>query len=978
MGGGKNRLRELERKLEEADSRIRKLEHALDESENRFHLLFDGIEDMVLLFPILPDGTRGTFIEVNEAACSGLGYSRDELLTMSVADIDAPHIQPRIPPVDQRFFSQNTALFEIVHVAKDGRHIPVEVSARKFDYNGKPTVLAICRDISERKKIEGVREKVLGELEILVEKRTAKLEESRRIQDLLFEILNQSNQVNSVEDLLESVHALLQTEMEARNLYVALIDEEKDTLEFIYYEDEAQENWPIILDISDPENHRLSLLPIRENKAILLGRQELERSVREDGLVLAWQMPETWLGVPLRVRGKAIGTLVVQHYEKPDAYSEFDVKLMAACSEQVAIAIERRRHEDVALTSKDIVHNIPAGLFIYKYEVPGKLYLEHVNPEAERLTGVTLARNRGKEFSELWPAAVNREISDFFLTPPQSGEGYASEEFFYEDEHVKGVFKVRTFSLPGSRLGVAFEDITERKRAEAVIRESEEQYRTFFESSPSVMFMIDVETLNIWDANPAAASFYGYSREQLQKMHLTEINPMSHEELRERVGKVFNGKKKQFLLQHRLASGELCDVEIFTGPVEIRGRKLLFSIVHDITERKKAESALESAKEQAESASKAKNEFLATMSHEIRTPLNGLLGMLQLVNTPDLNEEQREYIETAIFSGNGLLRILSDVLDFSAIEAGKLQILESEFSMSAVVQPVISSLGRDAAEKGLELIAELAPETEGLFMGDATRIRQVLYNLVANSIKYSESGTIRLEVHPLRRDVEGGWIDVLFHVEDTGIGIPDDKLQYVLQSFTQVDGSYSRKYGGAGLGLSIVKRLMDLMGGNMTINSKEGVGTEVDFILRLKVVHESEKQGGSRERSCERKNPVSEARILVVEDERVNRLTVVRMLQRLGYTDVVCAENGSEALRKLEDGVFECVLMDVQMPVLDGVETAQVIRQKGNDHCSVPIIAMTAHAMPGDRERFMEAGMNDYIPKPVSLEELRDILDQYI
>jgi len=377
--------------------------------------------------------------------------------------------------------------------------------------------------------------------------------------------------------------------------------------------------------------------------------------------------------------------------------------------------------------------------------------------------------------------------------------------------------------------------------------------------------------------------------------------------------------------------------------------------------------SMRSARDAAEDASRTKSEFLANMSHEIRTPLNGILGMLQLLQMSDPNEEQNGYIDAAVRSSSRLSRLLSDILDLSRIESNKLVIREGPFDISEVRQSIYDIFGVSARDKGLVLDVRMDPRIPLHLCGDEARLRQILFNLVGNAIKFTIKGRVEVSF-VLESDPQSPVRRIRFTVADTGIGIAPERLGDVFDPFTQIDGSYVRNNQGAGLGLAIVRRLVDLMDGQISIESMPGKGTTVAVTLPFA---QSGVSGALRRQYAERAS-ISGLRILLVEDDEVNHLAMTSMLGKMGCA-VLSASNGQEAVDLLRREEVDLVFMDIQMPVMDGVEATRIIRNELRLH--VPIVALTAYAMLGDRERFLEGGMNAYVSKPVDMAQLQRVLE---
>jgi PAS domain S-box-containing protein len=538
------------------------------------------------------------------------------------------------------------------------------------------------------------------------------------------------------------------------------------------------------------------------------------------------------------------------------------------------------------------------------------------------------------------------------------------------------------------RMAGAHSDITERKRAEENLRASEKRLAQIIDFMPDATLVIDNNGRVIaW--NQAIERLTGVrTEEMLGKGNFDYAVP-------------FYGKRRPMLADLALRprtyihnayesfqwNGDSITAEatITTpdGPQHIWGTAtVLFDAsgraigaiecIRDITELKNYQINLQRAKDNAEAANTAKSEFLANMSHEIRTPLNGVLGMLQLLQTTDLDKEQSNFVHTATFSGKSLLSVINDILDFSKIEAGKIELSNEPFSPANLVRTITETFALQASEKGIQLEHMVTKNVPDTVLGDNGRIRQVLFNLIGNAVKFTHEGRVGIVLDAETEDPEN--VRLLLTVADTGVGIDKQKLPNIFKPFTQADGSLARKYQGTGLGLSIVKRLVALMQGHIEIESEPGKGTRVKLDLLADAAATTRISETGRDAAASAGGNGA-FRILVAEDNPVSQIFTIKILEKLGH-QVTLVDNGNDVLAMLAGETFDLVLMDIQMPGMDGMEATRKIRNgdSGVLDSTVPIVAMTAHAMQGDREKFILTGMNDYVSKPLAVEELERII----
>lgn len=547
---------------------------------------------------------------------------------------------------------------------------------------------------------------------------------------------------------------------------------------------------------------------------------------------------------------------------------------------------------------------------------------------------------------------------------------------------VNGLSAAIALALIGWAIYLLLQTLEDSNLLNKKLQDSEEQIKQFLDAVPISVVVLDA-TGKFYYANKAATQLFGNTATFFD----TYTNVLQQIELfRSSDGQVYPFDERPIYRALRGETTQIDDIEmrfndrsvqIMTSASPIHGPngalQYVISSSVDISDRAQSERRLLEAKEMAEEAARLKENFLANMSHEIRTPLNAVLGFTNLLGTTVLDDEQKEFLAAVRMAGKNLLTIVNDILDISKIEAGMLTFESIPFNISALLDSIHTMFLSAAAEKNLKLRVDTDQNLPPVLLGDPTRLTQILLNLISNALKFTKEGGVTITTRSITQTSHS--VRVRFVVEDTGIGIAEEVLPAIFGRFQQATNFTTRFYGGTGLGLNIVKSLTEMQGGSVLVESTLGVGSRFTVEITYFIAEEQPEPAVSTTNVIS--NPDGhQLRILVVEDNIMNQKLAAQVLKRLGYHTLI-AENGYKAIEFLESGeAFDAILMDIQMPVMDGYETTRYLRNKLNS--PLPIIAMTAHALASERELCLQAGMNDFIPKPFQTEELQRVLLKYL
>jgi two-component system sensor histidine kinase/response regulator len=847
-----------------------------------------------------------------------------------------------------------------------------------------------CTDIDDQKRAEAALLRSQGELEASVQLRTLELATAnagltleivgrKRIeaeQQILFEITQGVTTTPNLDELLRIIHRSLGKILKADNFFVALFDKTTGLFTMQFFVDQYDEAPPPL----KLEKSRTAYV-FNSGRPLLLTNEVFDQLVASGKVESIGTPPASWLGVPLETPSEVIGVLVMQHYEDKDAYSARDLEFLTSVGGQIALTIERKRAEESLRESEALFKELFDDAPVAYHELDRDGRIVKVNLTEQRVLGYTAEEMQGRHGWEFIVEQASAGAIAAKLTGKVPLLPFERTFIRKDGSHVSmQVQDQLIYDHAGQVSGIrsTLHDISERKLAEAGLRESEERYRDLFDNAQDAIYVHDLDGVYV-SANRAAEELVGYTREEILGKNIVDfMAPEYAEQIHANLAqKIHGGGMNSSEIEVIAKDGRRVPIEVSTRLIYEAGKAVsVQGMARDITERKRIEKDrvrlaedLKTARDAALESARLKSEFLANMSHEIRTPMNGVVGMTGLLLDTDLTEDQRDFAETIRSSGDALLTIINDILDFSKIEAGKLDFETLDFDLRTAVEETVDLLAEKARTKQLEFASLIYQDVPTLLRGDPGRLRQVLTNLIGNALKFTDHGEVIVRAEKEKESETTATIR--FTVSDTGIGISETAQASLFQAFTQADGSTTRKYGGTGLGLSISKQLVELMGGQIGVTSTPGHGSTFWFTANL------EKQSTGAVMTLPPVQSIANLRVLIVDDNATNRKILSHQLGSWGmiHDEADSAPAALELLKAAEaDGVgYDLAILDLLMPDMDGFELARAIKADPR-LAEMSLIMLTSAGIRGDAAIAREAGVAAYLTKPVRQSQLFDCL----
>ena len=903
-------------------------------------------------------GADNSFLFVNKAWKEKLGYSDDELSTRTLADVVHPYYKAKLLyQLRNLYHGEPVNKVETVFMTRAGKPVHLIGSMSVVMEQGQAvSSRAILHDITDRIKAE-------------------------RLQKVYYSIANLAISAKDLPSLYGAIHRELSKIIETSNLFIALCDEARTQLHFAYHVDQNTEHRP---RPARPFSSGVSEYVIAGGQPRYLTKADLQQLIDTGVTKMFGLMPEVMLASPLSIGDRIIGVLVVQDYQRPDAYSPSDLDVLHFISNQVALAIERKRNEEeIGKQTARLNAIFESGSHVmWTVDTSARLMNFNRNYAALFLRRNGLYPVRGLN---LWDADLSRmpeEEQQAFVQHYEAAAAGQAQRFEMRLRDGRGhdvwtdIYLNPIYLGDGSfeEISAIAHDITEQKRTQLALEAQEEKFRSIFESFQDVYYRTDENGL-LTVLSPSVRDVLGYEPDEAMGQPVVNyyIDKADPDKVMAELKRT--GSLRNFETQMLHKDGYPVSMLISARRAGNGGRGTE-GIARDVTEMRQMQDDLRQAKESAEAALEAKTQFLANMSHELRTPMNGIIGMIDLLDQTVDTDEQLDYVDTLRKSSDALLTILNDILDLSKMQAGKLQVHEAALELQAVMGRIRALFLYRAEQKNIRFTYHITPHTPQYVFTDEVRLLQILSNLVANAIKFTNEGTVAIIVSSVSTDGERHTLR--FAVQDSGIGISTENANLLFTNFTQLDTTPSKAYGGTGLGLSISRQLAELLGGEIGVLSDEGEGSVFWFTISVREAQAEDLPAVAPVREAVLKAFDAVPRVLLVDDNAINQKVGQRLLAKLGC-DVTVASSGPEAIALATgpSGGYDMIFMDIQMPEMDGVTATAEIRRHLGAACP-PMVAMTAYSMREDAGRFIQQGLDDYVGKPVKSRHLYEVLHRWL